>query len=208
MPNLRGGKAYKRSKGASDGLDVVFLEREPDQMVGRIVRLLGSLNTQIFCQDNKQRICKISTGIKKRTRFEAGDIVLISLRDCEVSKTDLLKGIRSDRGDIIGKFHPQQYNSLKEEGINSHIFVNMETIQEISEKLASGDITGAAAAAAADQDNFFDMTGTNEEEKEDENGEEKDNEEGLARPTKPWKEVRAARTKVQNETDEVDISTL
>ena len=212
MPNIRGGKAYKKSKGSnSDTLDPVFLDKESDQMVGRIVRILGNLNTYIFCEDNKQRICKIRPGIKRRVRFEVGDVVLISLRDCEISVSELEKGVRSDRGDIIAKYHPQQYNQLKLDGVNPHIFVNIDTIVEITTKLANGDIRGAEAAAAEDNDNFFDMTGEKEEEEEKEKS---DTEEGLQRPTKAWKDVRSevlrnkALSRVANGDNEVNINDL
>jgi initiation factor 1A len=87
MPNIRGGKSYKKSKGKTkfgEDEEVAYLEIAKDQMVGRILKLLGNLNATVYCQDNKQRICKICRSIKKSVRFDMGDVVLISLRDCEV----------------------------------------------------------------------------------------------------------------------------
>lgn len=169
MPNIRGGKAYKKSKGKSKLEDdaVVYLDKGSDQMVGRIVRLLGNLNAQVYCEDNKQRICKISRGIKKHVRFEAGDVVLISTRDCEVPKADLEKGLHSDRGDILDRYHPQQYDQLKEEGISSAMFVTLTKVSEIASLLAKGDIAGAEAVAAGADDDLFDRGGEEDEEEED-----------------------------------------
>ena len=101
MPNLRGGKAYKKTKSHED--EIQFLKKEPDQFIGRVIRNLGDLNMSVFCEDNKTRICKVASGIKKGTRIYVDDIVLISLRDCLMSKADLDRGLRSDRGDIVGK---------------------------------------------------------------------------------------------------------
>lgn len=80
MPNIRGGKSYKKSKGKTkfdDDDQVAYLEIAKDQMVGRILKLLGNLNATVYCQDNKQRLCKICRSIKKSVRFDVGDVVLI-----------------------------------------------------------------------------------------------------------------------------------
>ena len=64
-PNLRGGKSYKKAKGGSNTTEnaVAFITKDDDQMVGRIIRMLGDLNVSVFCQDNKTRVCKIAMGI-------------------------------------------------------------------------------------------------------------------------------------------------
>ena len=163
MPNIRGGKGYKKSKGKSKGAEdlenVVFIDKQADQMIGRLVRLLGNRNTSIYCEDNKMRICKISTGIKKRVRFEVGDIVLLSLRDCDMSKSDLAKGIRSDHGDIIAKYSPFQYTKLKDDGINPHIFAHIDTMNAMADKVMSGDLKAAEALAEAETDDIFELQG-------------------------------------------------
>jgi len=167
MPNLRGGKAYKKSKGKSkaddDLLNVQFIDKESDQLVGRLVKLLGNLNATVFCEDNKQRICKIRASIKKRVRFEAGDIVLVSLRDCEMSKSELNNGIRADRGDIIAKYHPQQFTKLKEDGINARLFIDIETVTEVAALIEGGNELRAEALIESKNDDFFEAQDGNEE---------------------------------------------
>ena len=151
MPNMRGGKSYKKSKGGStDPNEIVsFLEKEKDQMVGRIIRNLGDLNMSVFCEDNKTRICKISSGIKKKFRFFVGDIILVSLRDCLLSTADLEAGKRSDRGDILGKYSPQQYNQLKSSGIKDYLFAETDTLSKMAEKFDAGDERAAIAIGEA-----------------------------------------------------------
>jgi len=154
--------------------EVVYLERQPDQMVGRIVRLLGDLNTTVYCQDNKQRLCKICRSIKKGVRFEVGDIVLVSLRDCEVSNAELAEGKRGDKGDILNKYHPYQYSELKKEGINHHLFTNMNTLSEMSKLIEDGKEDAAIKLAekkeAEEEDDIFDRD--KEEEESDSEGKE------------------------------------
>ena len=156
MPNLRGGKSYKKAKGGTSESDTsaAFLKKESDQMVGRILRLLGDLNASVFCQDNKTRICKIAMGIKKKVRFFVGDIILISLRDCLLSKLDLEAGKRSDRGDILGKYSEQQYGELKAEGVPLHLFAQADLINKISVKFEQGDTKGALALGEDGLENY------------------------------------------------------
>jgi initiation factor 1A len=171
MPNIRGGKSYKKSKGKTkfgEDEEVAYIDVTPDQMVGRLMKLLGNLNATVYCQDNKQRICKIRRSIKKSVRFDVGDVVLISLRDCEVSKDELAKGVRGDRGDILDKFHPKQFKGLKEEGINPAIFLTLDSVNEIASKYEKGDEKGALALAENAEEDIFDRSGTKEEDEESE----------------------------------------
>ena len=170
MPNIRGGKSYKKSKGKTkfgEDDEVAYLEIAKDQMVGRILKLLGNLNATIYCQDNKQRVCKICRSIKKSVRFEVGDIVLISLRDCEVSNDEIAKGIRGSRGDILDKFHPKQFKELKDGGINSAMFLTLDSVNEMALKVENGDLAGALAVAENAQEDIFDRTGQKDDESEE-----------------------------------------
>jgi translation initiation factor IF-1 len=160
MPNIRGGKGYKSGKEKSklgEKEEVEFIEVQPDQMVGRLVRILGDLNAMIYCQDNKQRICKICRSVKKSVRFEIGDIVLVSLRDCEVPREEFANGVRGSRGDILDKFHPYQFSELKKT-IDPRVFGKIETVSEISKLVGEGKDAEAekVAAGAADDDDLFD----------------------------------------------------
>ena len=165
--NLRGGKSYKKAKGGGNETDAasIFLTKEDDQMVGRIVRMLGDLNVSVFCQDNKTRICKIAMGIKKKIRFFAGDVVLVSLRDCLVSKAELEAGKRSDRGDVLGKYSEAQYNQLKADGIPAYVFAQTDTLVKIAAKFDEGDMKGALALGEDAEENYeFGEGGENESE--------------------------------------------
>lgn len=172
MPNIRGGKLYKKSKGKTkfgeDSEEVVFIEKQPDQMVGRLVKLLGNLNATIYCEDGKQRVCKICRSIKKSVRFESGDIVLISLRDCDMSKHDLENGLRSSRGDILAKYNTQQYKVLMKEGLNPNLFIQLDKVAEMTLKLKAGDKEGAEAIAADIEEDIFDRNQNDVSENSDE----------------------------------------
>jgi len=158
MPNLRGGKAYKKGKGKTtdDNENDVFIDKQPDQMIGRLVRLLGNRNTSVYCEDKVTRQCRISTGCKKSTRFDVGDVVLLSLRDCDVSAAELAKGTRGDRGDILAKYNPLQFTKLKKEGINSQIFGAIDTVNAMaSAAAAGGKVEDIDAIANEAMEDFF-----------------------------------------------------
>lgn len=179
MPNLRGGKGYKKFKKGANEEEITFIEKEPDQFVGCIIKLVGCLNASVFCEDNKTRICKIAEGIKKKVRFYVGDIVLLSYRDDLISKQELLEGKHSDRGDILGKYPAEQYSQLKTAGINPHIFRHISTITSMAKSFENGeDKKAEAIAAAATNDDLFESA---EEE-----------EEYVTKPKLEWKVNRAA----------------
>jgi initiation factor 1A len=184
MPNVRGGKGYKKHKKGGNEEEITFIEKEPDQFVGCIMKLVGCLNASVFCEDNKTRICKIAEGIKKKVRFYVGDIVLLSYRDDLISRQELLEGKHSDRGDILGKYPAEQYSQLKAAGINPHIFRHIDTITSMAKSYENGeDKKAEAIAAAATNDDLFEMA--NEEQEE----------EHVAKPKVEWKAVRAAGVK-------------
>jgi initiation factor 1A len=193
MPNLRGGKGYKKFKKSGNDDEAVFLQIEQGQFVGNITKLLGNLNANVYCQDNKTRICKIADGIKKKIKFYVGDVVLISFRDCLLSKTDLAAGLHSDRGDILGKFNPEQYSQLRESGVNPHLFRQTDILNSMSEKFEKGDFKGAEAIAqSSNNDDLFDFGSDNDSEPESEN--KAAAEPGNTYVTKPkidWKTQRA-----------------
>ena len=109
---------------------------------------------------------RIAMGIKKKTRFFPGDIVLLSLRDCLLSKTDLEQGKRPDRGDILGKYHQSQFNELMKTE-NKYIFASMKVLTEIQQKLDEGKEKEAEElAGSAENDDLFDYSQENQEEKE------------------------------------------
>jgi len=183
MPNIRGGKGYKKFKKGADEEEVAFIKREPDQYVGCIMRMLGNLTVSVFCEDNKTRLCKIAEGIKKKVRFYVGDIVLVSYRDILLSKQDIAEGKHSDRGDILGKYSSEQYSQLKEEGVNPHIFRHIDTITSMAKNFENGeDKKAEAIAAAATNDDLFESA-------------DEDESEHITKPKVEWKAVRASGVK-------------
>lgn len=123
MVNLQGGKKYKSGKG-NQVQKAEIHEVGQGQMVGRIIRNSGNRYMVVYCNDDKQRVCKIKGGLRKRVWFAVADIVLISIREIGVSMTETSKG---ERGDILAKYDPTIYTKLKKEyTVNPILFTAIE----------------------------------------------------------------------------------
>lgn len=126
MPvNTQGGKGCKKGKNAKED-DVLMVECKDNegQMFGRVVKVEGDRRFRIFCNDSKERICRLAGTIRRGDRVEKGGLVLISIRDFSFStKIDE----NSKVGDIIANVDPRLYGKVKKlEGINPLLFVNLE----------------------------------------------------------------------------------
>lgn len=146
MPNIKGGKAYKKTKHSSNDNEP-FTEIQKDQMYGRVVRNLGGLNLMVFCNDNKERICHIRGSMRKRVWMNPGDVVVISFR--ELSSED-----SAQRGDIVSKVDPKFYTRiLKDPLINERLFIGKD-----SATTTNNDESGFIFADEGDEDSSDDLS--------------------------------------------------
>ena len=147
-PNKKGGKGYKKGKGGTD--EPVFIDKLPDQFVARAVRLLGERNVLCYCDDNILRICHICRRMKGREFVEAGDIVLVSLRDFSNADPKTIK-----RGDILAKYAPEQVSKMKkEEGANPKVFIKLEGMGLSTDNIGV-DMTDDTQIVDGDDDGFI-----------------------------------------------------
>ena len=172
MPaNTKGGKGYRKGKNTT-AENVKMLEWDADkgQMIGRTLKKLGDRRFNVFCNDNKNRICKLAGSIRKNQWVDEGALVLIGIRELGASTTEKSTEI----GDILALVDQRIYGALKkQEGMNKLLFTNLEaddaaTIQRKVNAIKSG---------IDDEDDIFDR---NSEEEED-NPEKKVQEEEIAK---------------------------
>ena len=163
MPaNTKGGKGYRKGKNTT-AENVKMLEWESDkgQMIGRTLKKLGDRRFNIFCNDNKNRICKLAGSIRKNQWVDEGALVLIGIRELGTSTTEKSTEI----GDILALVDPRIYGALKkQEGMNKLLFTNLEaddaaTIQRKVNAIKSG---------IDDEDDIFDRNSDEEEDGEEE----------------------------------------
>jgi initiation factor 1A len=192
MPNVKGGKNYKKAKhGGATGPE--FLECELGQQYGRVIRILGNMNTIVYANNGNRYFCHIRGGMRRKVWINSGDIVVISQRD-ELGSTSHEVIGALERGDIIGKVDSSHYGLLKKnDSFNQRLLLPLETL--LSEN-GSGHVYDPAAAGKSmkdadedilkgeDEDDIFDR----DEEDEDEAKEEE--EEGDDTKEKPNYELR------------------
>jgi len=176
MPaNTKGGKGYRKGKNTT-AENVKMLEWESDkgQMIGRTLKKLGDRRFNIFCNDNKNRICKLAGSIRKNQWVDEGALVLIGIRELGTSTTEKSTEI----GDILALVDPRIYGALKkQEGMNKLLFTNLEaddaaTIQRKVNAIKSG---------IDDEDDIFDRNSDEEEDDTPQNTNKKAQEQEIAK---------------------------
>lgn len=135
MPNVKGGKNYKKSKNSGQP-EPEFVDRQDDQLYARVIKLLGNCNVLVFCNDGKRRLCHIRGGLRKKVWLNVGDLVLISLREFG-SATGDASDVGTDkweRGDIIIKYDTAHIGKLKKDsGFNQILLNQVERLSDDSD---------------------------------------------------------------------------
>ena len=101
----KGGNKRKKGKNFGDLGKRELLYQEEGQVYGQISKLLGNSRVLCNCFDKEERQCTIRGKLKNRVWMNVGDIVLISLRDIDPQK-----------GDIIHKYLPGEIKRLIKDG--------------------------------------------------------------------------------------------
>ena len=102
MPNKKGGKKHKRGK--KDGFETKALRlKEDGQEYAQIKALKGNCRFDVFCFDGKDRMATLCGTMRKRKFVNLNDVVLVSLRD-----------FQDDKCDIIDLYDDNQVRALKE----------------------------------------------------------------------------------------------
>lgn len=101
----KGGKNRRRGKNDNESEKRELLYKEEGQEYAQVLRMLGNGRLEAHCFDGVKRLCHIRGKMRKRVWINSGDIILISLRDYQDSKAD-----------VIGKYTPDEARSLKAQG--------------------------------------------------------------------------------------------
>ena len=106
MPNKKGGKKFKKGKKQSfQDKELILKNPEEGQEYAKILKINGSGRYQIFCFDGKERLGICAGNIKRKTRFELNNIILVSLWEFQDSKCS-----------IIHKYDDDEVHKLKSQG--------------------------------------------------------------------------------------------
>ncbi len=195
MPNQQGGKNYKKAKHG--GETVARLEEAgPDELYGRVIKILGNLNMNVYCNDNKIRICKVRGSMRKRVWIAIGDLVIISLRNLEneLDKKAMTESDRKliERGDIVHRIDPSLHSKAKKlPSINPKLFVALENADgKVLDEL--GTRNNADYRQDDDVGIEFDRGSEDEKENENESGDDSPSEGETANVSKAQKTLKKA----------------
>ena len=167
MPNAKGGKGYKKGKHDDSDKQLLECNEAENQMYGRAMKSLGNRRFRIFCNDNKERICRVCGSMRKSEWIEPGSLVLISIRELSMS-TVHGKGSEGDKevniGDIIGLIDPSLVGKMKKlPNVNPILFTNVET----RDKTLLNKSIKAQEDGVDEVDDFFSVESNEEAEDED-----------------------------------------
>jgi initiation factor 1A len=163
MPNQKGGKGYKKGKHTSTDVDVKMIQWDEDdgQMFARVLKSMGNRRFRVYCNDNKERLCKLTGAIRKSEWVGEGTLVVIGLRG--LSSSSAAGGNAEDLGDILQVVDSRLYGKIKKlPNINAALFAQIESqdIAQIIQRVNQG-------STVEDEDDIFDRGGDTKEKKYD-----------------------------------------
>ena len=127
MPNIKGGKGYKRGAHGGDEEKMIEWDESQGVMLGRVIKVLGSRRFSVYCNDNMTRICRIRGSMRKSEWINSGAIILIASRSFSEDKADTFESTAKDVGDIMHLFGSSMYRELKNmPTTNSRLFTLLE----------------------------------------------------------------------------------
>jgi len=97
----KGGKHPEKGKQNDERREQLVVKVE-GQVYAQVTRMLGNSRVECQCFDGQRRLCHIRGGMRKKVWISAGDTVLVSLRDFQDAK-----------GDIIHKYNAEEARSLQ-----------------------------------------------------------------------------------------------
>ncbi|XP_065653394.1 eukaryotic translation initiation factor 1A, Y-chromosomal-like [Hydra vulgaris] len=122
----KGGKNRRRGKNENETEKRELVFKEEGQEYAQVIKMLGNGRLDALCFDGTKRLCHIRGKLRKKVWINAGDIILLGLRDYQDTKAD-----------VILKYTPDEARNLKSYG-ELPDSVKIETM--VSNEDANGDI--------------------------------------------------------------------
>ncbi|VDP10176.1 unnamed protein product, partial [Soboliphyme baturini] len=126
----KGGKNRRRGKNENDAEKRELIFKEDGQEYAQVVKMLGNNRLQAFCFDGVARMCHIRGKLRKKVWINAGDIILIGLRDFQDKKADVILKYNADEARNL-----KTYGELPETGnvFQQYLFSDKSETADVSE---------------------------------------------------------------------------
>lgn len=102
---IQGGKNRRRGKNENDNEKRELTFKEEGQEYAQVLKMLGNGRLEALCFDGEKRLAHIRGKLRKKVWINQGDIILLSLRDYQ-----------DEKGDVILKYSADEARSLKAYG--------------------------------------------------------------------------------------------
>lgn len=92
----QGGKNRRRGKNEAfeDKRELVF--KEDGQEYAQVIKMLGNGRLEALCFDGEKRLAHIRGKMRKKVWINQGDIILLSLREFQDDKADVIQKYTND----------------------------------------------------------------------------------------------------------------
>mmetsp|Transcript_49806 Transcript_49806/g.75778 ORF Transcript_49806/g.75778 Transcript_49806/m.75778 type:complete len:158 (-) Transcript_49806:88-561(-) len=105
MPKNKGKGGKNRRRGKGDGAEKRELTfKEEGQEYAQVLRMLGNGRIEATCFDGQKRLCTIRGKMRRRVWINAGDIILLGLRDYQDDKADVILKYSADEARRLKSF--------------------------------------------------------------------------------------------------------
>jgi translation initiation factor 1A len=101
----KGGKNRRRGKNENDNEKRELTFKDDGQEYAQVIKMLGNGRLEALCFDGNKRLAHIRGKLRKKVWINQGDIILLSLRDYQ-----------DEKGDVILKYTADEARSLKAYG--------------------------------------------------------------------------------------------
>lgn len=101
----KGGKTRRRGKNENFSIKRELILKEEGQEYAQVARMLGNGRLEAHCFDGTKRLAIIRGKMQRKVWINQGDIILVSLRDYQ-----------DEKADVIYKYNSDEARSLKAQG--------------------------------------------------------------------------------------------
>ena len=165
MPNLGGKNQKKKKKTQAEDRECRF--KDESEEYAQIIKILGDGRFQCKCADGIERVAHVRGKMRKRIWLANGDIILVSLREFEPEKCD-----------VVEKYKEKEVAKLKNAGEIPDSFVLPSGSEEGEKGTGDGDILFEEQEVVTEKkkegSTGFEIDSESEEEKEIEEEDKKD----------------------------------
>ncbi|CDS07642.1 Putative Probable TIF11-translation initiationFT factor eIF1a [Lichtheimia ramosa] len=101
----KGGKNRRRGKNDNEASKRELIFKEEGQEYAQVSKMLGNGRLEAQCFDGVKRLAHIRGAMRKKVWINQGDIILVSLREYQ-----------DDKADVIQRYNPDEARQLKQYG--------------------------------------------------------------------------------------------